>query len=169
MKKFKLCIDKDKEEEWLNNLSKKGWAMKKYFLGLYTFERSDENYIYRIDLLKNWEGDRKEFEEFMEDSGVEYVAQWYRWVFLRKRIQNGNFELYSDSDSLIEHYSRIQKFFLVVAIIEFICALAQLPMIISYSSISNGIVFLIAMIFAGSFLRMVKKYFKKINTLKNTI
>lgn len=38
MKKFRLYLDKDKETEWLNQLAKEGYALKKFFAGVYTFE-----------------------------------------------------------------------------------------------------------------------------------
>ena len=33
MIKFKLYFDKDKETQWLNEMSQKGWAMTGFFAG----------------------------------------------------------------------------------------------------------------------------------------
>ena len=38
MIKFRLYYDKDKEEEFLNNMVQKGYAMTHIFLGVYWFE-----------------------------------------------------------------------------------------------------------------------------------
>ena len=38
MVKFRLYYDKDKETEWLNQLSDGGYAMKSFFAGFYEFE-----------------------------------------------------------------------------------------------------------------------------------
>jgi hypothetical protein len=70
-------------------------------------------------------GDKKDFSEFMEDSGVEVVAQWYRWVFLRKRAEEGPFEMYTDIESKIVQYKRMEKFFLVILILESIIFLVE--------------------------------------------
>ena len=75
----------------------------------WTFEPGE--YIYQIDLLDDWMGDKKDFSEFMEDSGVEVVAQWYRWVFLRKRAEEGPFEMYTDIESKIVQYKRMEKYY----------------------------------------------------------
>ena len=54
MKKFKLYYDKDKEEAFLNEMSAKGYAMKRFFLGLYTFEKCRPGeYTYRVDLISD--------------------------------------------------------------------------------------------------------------------
>lgn len=165
MKKFRLYVDKDSEEIWLNEMAEKGWCMKKYFLGVYTFEQSEERYVYRIDLLKNWEGDREDFVTFMEESGVEFVDQWYRWVFLRKKNQDGVFELYSDQESLLDHYTRIKKFIFIAFIIEIICAILQLPSIIFGFSIMNLVCLVIIMFFVIALLGALIKTSSKINQL----
>lgn len=122
MKKFRLFLDKDIEETWLKEMSMKGWAFKNFFLGIYTFEACEPGqYHYQIDLLDNWNGNKYEFSSFMEDSGVEVVAQWYRWVYIRKRASDGPFEMYTDSESKIAQYSRIKNFFFVILLIEIIC------------------------------------------------
>ncbi|WP_369599201.1 DUF2812 domain-containing protein, partial [Faecalibaculum rodentium] len=36
MKKFKLCFDKNKEMDWLNEMSRQGWNLTKFGYGLYT-------------------------------------------------------------------------------------------------------------------------------------
>lgn len=121
MKKYRLYFDKDTEQDWLMEMSNLGWAFKSFFLGLYTFKPSEPGeYIYQIDLLDDWSGDNKDFSEFMEDSGVEVVSQWYRWVYLRKRAGDGPFEMYTDAESKIMQYKKMEKFFTVVLIIELI-------------------------------------------------
>lgn len=52
MIKFKLYYDKDQEEKFLNEMSDQGYAMKKFFLGFYTFEPCNPGeYTYRVDLI----------------------------------------------------------------------------------------------------------------------
>ena len=114
MKKFRLYFDKDAEEKWLNKMSEKGYAMEDFFLGSYTFSKCEKNqYIYRIDLLDNWRGDREDYSSFMEETGAKFVCQWYRWVWFRKESAKGPFELYTDKESQTKQYVRIMRFFIL--------------------------------------------------------
>lgn len=168
MIKFKLYLDKDEETIWLNKMSSKGYAFKKFFLGFYKFEECEpEKYTYQIDLLNNWNGDKEEFAAFLEESGVEVISQWYRWVFIRKKASEGNFEMYSDKESKIEQYSRIRKFFMIGLIIESICLLVEFNAALHLKSAFYwGVVILLAFIVV-CLLRMVWKCGWKISQLKN--
>lgn len=127
MLKFKLYYDKDAEEVWLREMSLQGWALKKFFLGFYTFERCEAGeYNYQIDLLDNWSGDRADYASFMEDLGVEVIAQWWRWVYLRKKAADGPFEMYTDAKSKIALYHKIMNFFKIFLILETFCFLLEL-------------------------------------------
>jgi hypothetical protein len=99
MKRLRFYFDKEKAEKWLNTMCGQGWAMKKFFLGVWSFEPCEKGeYTYRVDLLQNWQGDKDNFVSFVEESGVEYICQWYRWVWLRKKAADGAFEMYSDAE-----------------------------------------------------------------------
>lgn len=126
MRKFRLYFDKDTEQDWIMEMSNQGWAFQTFFLGVYTFKTSEPGeYTYQIDLLDDWTGDKKDFSEFMEDSGVEVVAQWYRWVYLRKKTVDGPFEMYTDIESKIMQYKRIKNFFSIALILEFIIFIVE--------------------------------------------
>jgi hypothetical protein len=127
MKKFRLYYDKDKEQDWLQKMSLDGWAFKNFFLGLYTFVPCEPGeYIYQIDLLDDKNKSKEDFTAFMEDIGVEVVAQWYRWVYLRKKANDGPFEMYTDIESKINQYIRIKRFFLSLLIIESVCFVIEI-------------------------------------------
>ena len=52
MIKYRYYIDNQKEQDWLNKLSREGWALKKFFLGFYKFEKCEPGeYEYQIDLM----------------------------------------------------------------------------------------------------------------------
>ena len=126
---WKLCIDFQREEAWLNKMSAKGYALTGFCLGLYTFEASRPGkYIYRIELLKQHPGhsESQSYLEFMAEAGVEVVATWWRWVFFRKEAACGNFEIYSDIESLLEHYRRVALLLLSVFCLQFSVALRGL-------------------------------------------
>lgn len=167
MKKFRLYFDKDEEQNWLQKMSSEGWGLKNFFLGVYTFlPCKPGEYIYQIDLLDNWSGDKKDFAQFMEDSGVEVVSQWYRWVYLRKKAEDGPFEMYTDLESKINQYTRIRTFFKVGLIVEIICFLIQIiPALITKNPFSWTCTVLLG-IFVLAFLRIFWKCNWKIEQLK---
>jgi hypothetical protein len=109
-KTWRIYMDHEKEEAWLNEMSSKGLAFTDFILGRYTFSDSEPGeYTYRIELLDNppTNIDSRHYLGFMAENGVEHVASWGRWVYFRKRTEEGPFNIYSDIDSRIQHYRRI--------------------------------------------------------------
>ena len=53
MIKFRLYYDKDKMTEYLNEMSRKGYAMTGFCVGFYRFDRClPGEYIYQIDITE---------------------------------------------------------------------------------------------------------------------
>lgn len=122
MKKFRLMLDKDKETAWLNEMAAEGYALKSFFAGLYDFEETEKGkYVYQIDMTTTFGKVTDDYRTFMEETGVEVVQSWGYWVILRKLAAEGAFQLYTDVDSQIEHYTRILTMFKVVTIFEMLC------------------------------------------------
>ena len=125
MKRFRMYYDKDAEEVWLNKMCQKGWAMTSFFAGLYTFAPCQPGeYIYQIDMPEGagfQPNDIEGYTEFMEDTGVEVVQRWCRWIYLRRRAAEGPFKVYTDPGSQIALYRRIRRFFLFVLLLELCC------------------------------------------------
>ena len=127
MIKFKLYFDKDKETQWLNEMSQKGWAMTGFFAGFYRFEQCENGkYTYQIDFGNEFFSVSDDYREFMSDSDIEIIQSWGFWVFLRKLSSEGEFQLYTDVDSQIEHYKKIRNMFKAVTVIELICLFIEL-------------------------------------------
>lgn len=167
MLKFRLYYDKDEEEVWLNEMSQKGWAFKKFFLGYYTFEPCEPGeYNYQIDLLDNWSGEKEDYATFMDESGVEVISQWYRWVYIRKKAADGPFEMYTDAESKIAQYRRIKNFFLVGLIIEMLCFLIEFNEAVSTGFKSFWGLTILLGIIVLAFLRMIWKCKWKIEQLQ---
>lgn len=168
MNKFKLYFDKDEETKWLNETCMNGWAFTNFCLGVYHFEPCEPGeYIYQVDLLNSWSGNKNDFATFMEESGVEVMSQWYRWVFLRKKASEGPFEMYTDNESKIKQYSRIRNFFSVVLVVEILCFMDELYFALQMRSFGLWcfVVFIGVIILA--FLNIVLKCRWKIQQLKN--
>lgn len=170
MLKFKLYYDKDAEEVWLREMSLKGWAFKKFFLGFYTFEPCKPGeYNYQIDLLDNWNGNKSDYESFMEDLGVEVVDQWWRWVYLRKKAADGPFEMYTDVESKIDLYRKIMNFFKIALVIEVICFFIELKATIQTGSFMFGALTVLIGVISLALLKVVWKCKWKIEQLQNEV
>ncbi len=132
MVKFRLYYDKDKETAFLNDMSRKGYAMTGFCMGFFRFEPcTPGEYIYQIDITEGMFRVSSDYREFMQDMGVEIICLWGPWVILRKRACEGAFELYTDVESSITHYARIRtmyKGFIILStaamLMEFWCAVA---------------------------------------------
>lgn len=122
MTKFKLYFDKDKETKWLNEMVDKGYALKGFCAGFYSFEQCEPGeYTYQIDWTKGLFSVTDDYRSFMSEMDAEIVCLWGPWVILRKKRADGAFELYTDAQSQIEHYSKILWMFKIVSIIEIVC------------------------------------------------
>jgi hypothetical protein len=124
----KAYIDYEKEEKWLNEMVSKGLALTNYAWCKYTFEDTEKGeYIYRIELLKELPShpESMKYLKFLEETGIECVAKYMRWVYLRKKSSDGEFELYTDTDSKIDHYSNISKFWFILAFAEFFIGISN--------------------------------------------
>lgn len=127
MIRFKLYFDKDKETKWLNDMADQGWAMNGFFAGFYRFEPCEKGkYSYQIDFGNEFFSVSNDYREFMSDSDIEIIQSWGFWVFLRKLSSEGEFQLYTDVDSQIEHYKKIRNMFKAVTVIELICLFIEL-------------------------------------------
>jgi hypothetical protein len=167
MLKFKLYYDKDEEEEWLRKMTLSGWAFKKFFLGFYTFEPCEPGeFNYQIDLLDNWKAEKNDYVSFMEDAGVEIVDQWGRWVYLKKKASDGPFEMYTDVESKIAHYSKIKNFFKVFLALEALCFFIELMATINSGYYIFGIFTVIAALASLAMLKIVWKCKWKIEQFK---
>ncbi len=122
MIRFKLFVDKDKETKWLNEMADEGYELKRFTAGFYSFDEGEpEKYRYQIDISKGLFLVEQDYKEFMEEQGIEIVCLWGPWVILRKQNDGTDFTLYSDNESLIEHYTKIRTMFKIVTVIEMVC------------------------------------------------
>lgn len=107
---WKIYVNYEKEEKWLNSMAQKGMHMVDYTFCRYLFEEGEPGkYIYRIELLKEMPSHPESvaYLRFMEESGVEVVSTYMRWVYFRKKASEGSFEIYTDRAGKIKHAKRI--------------------------------------------------------------
>jgi hypothetical protein len=109
-KVFKLFVDYEKEERWLNEMSAKGLQFSSYNLGNYVFEEGQPGeYTYRMEMMESHprSGEGLAYIRFMEDAGVECVDTFWKWAYFRKKTADGPFDLFTDAPSRIAHYRRV--------------------------------------------------------------
>ena len=114
----KAYCNYENEERWLNNMAAKGLALTDYSWCRYVFEDAPKGeYIYRLELLEHTvtHPESQSYIAFLNETGVEFVASYMRWVYFRKKASDGPFDLYSDIDSKITHYRRVSALWLVLA------------------------------------------------------
>lgn len=171
-KVYKLFVNYEKEEKWLNEMAAKGMHLVDYSIGRYLFEEGQPGeYVYRIELLENMpsNAESRAYIKFMEDSGIECVASYFRWVYFRKKASEGAFDLYSDYDSRIKHYKKVSLLVGVVWTMNLIVALYnsligfllhdQVLYLNLYLSLLNWFIVIV-------FTRMLISYLKKVRILK---
>lgn len=127
--KWRFFAKHEKEEQFLNDMMAKGYAMTNFRWGKYTFEKAPPGkYIYRIELLEYLpeHEESQQYIRFMEDTGAELVATHFRWAYFRKKAEEGEFCIYTDLDSKINHYLRIRTLMIVVAALNLFMGLINL-------------------------------------------
>lgn len=74
----------EKEENWLNEMSKKGWHLDNTGFITYTFRKGEsEDIIYRLDfkIIRNENID--DYITLFEDAGWEYISKMGPWYYFR--------------------------------------------------------------------------------------
>ncbi len=113
--------DYQKEEQWLNSMMAKGYALSDYSWCRYVFEEAPVGaYVYKLDLLERAPSapESLAYLRFLEESGVQVVATYMKWVYLRQPAHLGEFNLYTDRKSLLSHYKTIMRFWGIMIILE---------------------------------------------------
>lgn len=161
--------DFDKEEKWLNEMAAKGLALHSVGFCKYIFEDClPGEYNVRLELL-DWlpshEGSRR-YIEFVEETGAEHIGSVTRWVYFRKKTEDGSFDLFSDNASRLVHLKRICTLLAAVALSTIPSGFYNLILGFSFHSPLNfvagcvGLIGILALYFA------VFKVGKKIRLLK---
>ena len=99
----------DEEENWINEMAEAGWNLTKVGFAKYTFEDGTPGeYQYRLEFLgeKPDNAQSQDCIAFLEETGAQYIGEFNRWVYLRKKTDDGPFELFSDIASSIEYLQK---------------------------------------------------------------
>ncbi|MCL1894429.1 MAG: DUF2812 domain-containing protein [Holophagaceae bacterium] len=138
---WKVFFDHEKEEVWLNGMSAKGLAFTDFFLFRYSFlDCEPGEYIYRIELLETLPDhpEGMKYICFMAENRVEHVSSWFRWVYFRKRASDGQFDIYSDIDSRLNYYRRVNKLLFPIMWFELFVGVRGVLYFIDYMNGESG-------------------------------
>ena len=115
MIRFKYCGTHVKDEEYMNEMSAKGWNTKSLIEGFWVFEKGKENeYTYRVYYFRGM--DKKTIHNKIEElkkKNIEFVHKYSFWgIFKAKK----DFELYNKEEQL-EVCNKIRKPMLIATVV----------------------------------------------------
>ena len=147
----------DKEERWLNEMAAKGQLLTEVGFCRYVFEDGEPGvYQYRLELLEDAPSSPEghSYIRFLEDTGAEQVGTLLRWVYFRKRTEDGPFDLFSDFDSRIAHLRRMLVMLTPILMLMVCNTVAQLGHLHTCVGIVTGAVGLLV---AYGIVRIIRK------------
>ncbi len=100
----------DKEEKWLNDMAAQGKVLVSARYLTYEFEDSAPGeYAVRLEMLEHApdSAEGRQYIEFVESTGAEYVGRVMKWVYFRRKTADGPFELHGDNATRIKHLNGI--------------------------------------------------------------
>lgn len=117
IRKWFWVWDFDREERWLNQMAMQGWALAEVGFCRYTFEKCEPGeYVVRLQMQKN----DPDYVAFLEEIGAEYVGRIVQWIYVRRRAEKGPFELFSDTQSRLDHLNWIARMLLAVGLMNLV-------------------------------------------------
>ena len=119
----------DREEKWLNEMAMRGWALDSVGFAKYSFAESEPGeYSVRLEMLENPpdSAQGQDYIDFVEETGAEYIGNCMKWVYFRKKVEDGAFDLFSDIDSRILHMERIGRPLIVIALANLLIGISNL-------------------------------------------
>ena len=93
--RYYTIADYEREQKWLNAMSRSGWTFVRTNGFISTFEKGTPGeYIYKIDLPNDSMTDVEvdAYYKFMEECGIEVVSSFKFWRYLRKKSADGPFD-----------------------------------------------------------------------------
>ena len=104
VKKWIWIWEYDKEERWLNAMAQSGWVLDKVGFCRYEFVPCEPGeYTVRLEMRNHDEA----YLSFMADTGAEYLGRMMKWIYFRKKTEDGPFELFSDLESRISYLDQM--------------------------------------------------------------
>lgn len=168
MVKFRLNFNTNEVTEWLNRMAEQGWALTGFFFGFHRFvECEPGEYIYQVDIAEKMFSVPESYRQFMGEMGVEIVCLWGPWVILRRKAEEGPFEMYTDVESSFEHYTKIRNLFYVVSMIEGVGLFYGVTSAVMLKNAVGWVFAFLAAVFLAVFLGQILRLSGILAELKN--
>jgi hypothetical protein len=104
LRKLFWVWDFEKEEQWLNEMAQTGWALDGVSLCTYHFVAcTPGEYTVRLEMHPHDDT----YISFMEETGAKYIGRMVTWIYFKKHVEEGEFDIFSDYDSKIKHLNKI--------------------------------------------------------------
>lgn len=160
----------DKREKWVNEMCKKGYALKRFGLVKYEFEKcKPDEYYYCLELFENLPShpDHEDYINFLRDEWkIEYVDSDYNWAFFRRKRIDGKFSLFSTKEAKIAYFKRILTF--RISITSLLLLLSITNILLSPSDSSDIVFSILGILFAIFIFVANVPNFIKLYKLKNS-
>ena len=113
VRKIFFVWEYEKEEQWLNEMSKEGWQLVKASFRKYQFVSGIPNeYTVRLELLDKSVKSKEStsYLNFLKETGIEMVGECKQWIYLRSKTADGGFEPNNRALYTLTHVLKIQEF-----------------------------------------------------------
>lgn len=111
--KYFTIMDYEQEGEYLSNMRKNGWKVRKVsFPGIYTFEECEpEDVVYQLDYNQEGLKQSAEYIQMFEDCGWEHVFDFVGYsYFCKPRTEmEDQEEIFCDDESRMDMVTRVFK------------------------------------------------------------
>lgn len=119
MIKIKSFFDIEKEEKWLNTQLQNGFRCTNISsIGTYTFEKTDKNYVIRLDYQDYFSKEKlANYQTMYEDFGWGLLKSSRSGLQYWQKEDDAQNELYSDRQSESSYYKRVMTYTLSLTFI----------------------------------------------------
>lgn len=130
----KTFLDLTEEEDWLNQQGEKGLMLLRYRSGEYEFEEvSPVKFQYKIDIPNYCGSKKKDYLNFLEQSGISVVGEYGGRVYLRKNEADGPLELYTENKECSQQMKKRYIHFFTIGISQIGFGIFLLLQMLGYS------------------------------------
>lgn len=128
--RYFTIADFEREERWFNEMSRRGWHFVSTNGLVYRFESGRPGeYVYKIELPEEGSAATKaEYERFLADCGVEVVARFKEWLYLRRRASEGPIETADNTRAQLSLINRASGYAADI-LCRLLCVLAALSVV----------------------------------------
>lgn len=116
--KYRLFLDHEKEEKWINHMAVNGWNLEKFAFSRFKFTKGEPGkYVYRNEFISGMSKTEKmDYFEIIKDSGITIIQEFGGWIYMKKAVSEGPLEIYTDIKSKMDYFNRILLFFFLLFI-----------------------------------------------------